>query len=221
MFMAGSMILSVGSYGCNLHCPFCQNWEISMPEEALTITDVTPAELCEAAKRLRPQGNIGIAYTYNEPLMGYDFVVETGELIHEENMKNVLVSNGNFGRKVADRVIPLMDAMNIDLKGFSDRCYHIVGGELHRTKEFIERAVELGTHTEVTTLIVPGLTDSEKMMDEEARWMASLDADMPLHVTRFFPNYRMSDVEATDVDLVYRLAQVARGHLNNVFTGNC
>lgn len=221
MFMPGSKILSIGSYGCNLHCPFCQNSEISMPEDDVEFEIVIPDELCDMAVSLKPQGNIGIAYTYNEPLVGYEFVIDTAKLVQESGMKNVLVSNGNFGAKVANQVIPLMDAMNIDLKGFSEECYHAVGGELHRTKEFIEKAVELGTHLEVTTLVVPGLNDSADMMDEEAEWLASLNDNIALHVTRFFPRYKMADAEATDVELIYELADIARRHLKNVFTGNC
>lgn len=225
-FMPGSMVLSAGSYGCNLRCPFCQNSEISMTDgESIQTRYVSPEELTDAALQLRDRGNIGVAFTYNEPLIGYEFVVDTARQIRDAGMKNILVSNGSCSREIAEEVIPLMDAMNIDLKSFSAEGYEKLGGSFAQTKEFIElaaSAMKAGkTHLEVTTLIVPGLSDDAKMMEEEAKWLASLNDDITLHVTRYFPMYKMSEGEPTDVALVYELADTARRYLDNVFTGNC
>lgn len=132
-FYPGSRILSVGSYGCNLRCPFCQNDEISWSKEAFACADtaesLTPEELAETAVYYRNKGNIGVAFTYNEPLVGYEFVRDTAKLVHEAGMKNVLVTNGTAELSVLEEIAPYIDAMNIDLKGFTDRYYgEVLGG---------------------------------------------------------------------------------------------
>ncbi|MBR6101431.1 MAG: AmmeMemoRadiSam system radical SAM enzyme [Ruminococcus sp.] len=232
-FHPGSYILSVGSYGCNLRCPFCQNSEISWSDTAFSYRDraqtVTPEFLAAAAEQHRENGSIGIAFTYNEPLIGYEFVRDTARLIHEKGMVNVLVSNGTAELPVLRELEPYIDAMNIDLKGFSERYYgKTLGGDLAAVKEFISRAVQF-CHVELTTLIVPGENDSEDEMRALTEWVASLKdgsgkvigRSIPLHVSRFFPRFRMTDRPPTDVGLVYRLADIARERLDYVYTGNC
>ena len=178
----GSTILSVGSYGCNLRCPFCQNHEISWSAEAFSYADraetVTPEELADAAVRLKSRGSIGLAFTYNEPLIGWEFVRDTGKLIHEAGLKNVLVTNGTAELPVLEALAPYIDAMNIDLKGFTERYYaKVLGGSLDTVKAFIARAVQF-CHVELTTLIVPGENDSEEEMRALTAWVAGLtDAD--------------------------------------------
>ena len=135
-------------------------------------------------------------------------------------MDNVLVTNGMASPLVLDRLLPYVDAMNIDLKGFRNGYYQKLGGDLEEVKTFISQAVK-GCHVELTTLIVPGENDSPEDMERQARWIAALDPGIPLHVTRFFPRYQMAGKKATDVETVYALADVARGHLNHVFVGNC
>ena len=232
-FYPGSMILSVGSYGCNLHCPFCQNHEISWSKEALRegqqAERITPEELADAAWRYRDRGNIGLAFTYNEPLIGLEFVRDTARLVHERGMKNVLVTNGTAEIAALEEVLPYIDAMNIDLKGFSERYYRgVLGGDLQTVQRFIARAVQ-SCHVELTTLIIPGENDTDEEMRQETAWIAGLkDADgrtvgaeIPLHISRFFPRFHMTDRGATDVGLVYRLADVAGERLKHVYTGNC
>ena len=226
-FLPGSLILSVGSFGCNLSCPFCQNHEISMPDAAgAAYREITPEELAELAADCcgREDGygrkNVGVAYTYNEPLVGYEFVRDTAELVRERGMKNVLVTNGTAEIFVLEELLPYIDAMNIDLKGFSEAYYRKLDGDLETVKRFICRAVE-NCHIELTTLIVPGENDSEEEMEEEAKWIASVDPQIVLHVTRFFPRYRMTDRQATDVEQIYRLCDTAGRYLKNVYTGNC
>ena len=232
-FRPGSMILSAGSYGCNLRCPFCQNHGISWSAEAMRYRDraekLTPEELVRYALRYRDAGNIGLAFTYNEPLVGWEFVRDTAELAHRRGLCTVLVTNGTAELSVLEELAPHIDAMNIDLKGFTERYYRdVLGGSLETVKAFIARAVRT-CHVELTTLIVPGENDSEEEMRALSGWIAGLtDADgkriggdIPLHVTRFFPRFRMTDRPATDPELVYRLADAAREKLRYVYTGNC
>ncbi len=187
---------------------------------------MTPAALCREAEALRTQGNIGVAYTYNEPLVGYEFVRDTARLVHEAGMKNVLVSNGTASPDVLHELLPWIDAMNIDIKSFREETYgNVLGGSLPMVKAFIETAAAAGTHLELTALIVPGMNDSVEEMRALAGWVAGLDGgrgkEIPLHVTRFFPRFRMTDRGATPVSTVYRLAEEAGRVLRYVYVGNC
>ena len=222
-FRPGSYILSVGSYGCNLRCPFCQNDSISQRgESAADYRTTTPVELAELADRLRREhGNIGLAYTYNEPLVGWEFVRDCAAEIRRRGMCNVLVSNGCAEADVVEELAPLMDAANIDLKGPSQEFYDWVGGSFAavcRTVEVLRRA---GCHVEVTTLVVPGRNDSDDAIDSIAERMASVSPEIPLHITRFFPRFQMTDAEPTPVATIHRLVSRARRILTNVLPGNC
>ena len=232
-FYPGSLILSAGSYGCNLRCPFCQNYEISWSEEARkfakTADVCTPEDLARAAAYYQNQGNIGIAFTYNEPLIGYEFILDTAKLIKKLGMKTVLVTNGTAELNVLEKLAPYIDAMNIDLKGFTDGYYReVLKGDRKMVMDFIARAAQV-CHVEVTTLIIPGENDSEEEMDALSSWIAGLTDErgerigqsIPLHISRFFPRFHMQDRRATEVRLVYRLAEVARRNLTYVYTGNC
>lgn len=219
-FFPGSRILSAGSYGCNLRCPFCQNWEISMADAAAPTTAVSPEALVRRALELRPAGSIGLAFTYNEPLTAYEYVRDCAHLAHAAGLKTVLVTNGCFLREPLEALLGDIDAMNIDLKGFTPDFYRLVGGDLRTVQEAITLSAAR-CHVEVTTLIVPGLNDSESEMDAEARWLASVDPELPLHVTRFFPCHEMQDRGPTPVETVLRLRDAAARHLRWVYTGNC
>ena len=232
-FHPGSMILSVGSFGCNLRCPFCQNYGISWSDEAMSCGDscgrVSPRELAATAEYYRSEGNIGAAFTYNEPLIGWEYVRDAARLIHEAGMVNVLVSNGTAEPAILEELLPYIDAMNIDLKSFSEECYRkTLGGDLGAVKRFIARAVQ-SCHVELTTLIVPGLNDDEEELRRMTEWIASLtDAEgkeigrgIPLHISRFFPRYKMNDRPPTKTQLIYRFAEIAREQLEYVYTGNC
>ena len=220
-FHPGSMILSVGSFGCNLHCPFCQNHEISMAGEAeIQTVEVAPEQLAGKAAELRPRGNIGVAYTYNDPLVGYEYVRDCAGLIREQGMANVLVTNGTIEEAPWRALLPLIDAANIDLKGFTPAWYRRLDGDLETVKRSIALAAER-CHVEVTTLLVSGENDSVEEIRELAQWLASISPEIPLHLSRFFPRYQMADRPATPVEQVYRLAEAARGYLSYVYTGNC
>jgi pyruvate formate lyase activating enzyme len=220
MFYPGSMILSAGSYGCNLHCPFCQNYEISQAGAEISTEYVPPEELADRAEKMKPQGNIGVAYTYNEPLVCWEYVRDTAKIVREKGMKNVIVTNGSVSLPVLEEVLPYTDAMNIDLKGFTEEWYHHLGGDLQTVKDAIT-VCAARCHVELTTLIVPGWNDSSEEITMLAQWVASVGFDIPLHITRFFPRFEMENTEATDTELVYDLARTARKYLRNVFTGNC
>ena len=232
-FHPGSMILSVGSYGCNLRCPFCQNAEISWSERAMRFAkeaDVfSPEELAEIAQSCRDRGNIGIAFTYNEPLTGFEFVRDTARLVHEKGMKTVLVTNGTAELSVLEELAPHIDAMNIDLKGFTDHFYtDVLRGNRKMVMDFIIRAVQL-CHVELTTLIIPGENDTVQEMEQLSGWIASLKrrdgkADgrkIPLHITRFFPRFHMTDRGPTDISQIRCLVEAARKNLDYVYRGNC
>lgn len=222
-FMPGSKVLSVGSYGCNLRCPFCQNASIACagPDDVLW-REVTPEALADKALELAPAGNIGVAFTYNEPLVGYEFVRDTAREVHARGQNNVLVSNGYVNEEPLSRLLPLIDAANIDLKGFTEDFYRWVGGDLATVKRTIEAMAATPTcHLEVTTLIIPGKNDSPEEIAAAAKWLASLDESIVYHITRFFPCHHCQDRPATPVRTVYALADMARQYLPNVYAGNC
>lgn len=220
-FYPGSSILSVGSFGCNLKCSFCQNHHISMAgEDDLETQYVKPENLVSIAWDLRNRRNIGIAYTYNEPLVGYEYVMDCAKLAREKNLKNVLVTNGCFCQDPMKELLPLIDAVNIDLKGYTTEFYKKLGGDLEIVKNFIKLAAKY-CHVEITTLIIPGENDGENEMRELSGFISSVSSDIPLHVTRFFPNYKMRDKRPTEVGRVYGLADIAREKLKYVYEGNC
>lgn len=228
MFMSGSKILSIGSYGCNLRCPFCQNYDISWGREIKSFAGrtqiISPKDIVLKAIDLKSQGNIGIAFTYNEPLLGYEFVRDTARLAKEKDLVTVLVTNGTASAQVYEEIAPYIDAMNIDIKSFSSDFYrNLINGDLAMTKDFIDRSVK-SCHVELTNLIIPRENDSEEEMRELSKWIHFLEIKagkkIPLHVTRFFPKFHMTDRDATNIDLIYRLADVARENLEFVFEGN-
>ncbi len=220
----GSLVVSVGSYGCNLRCPWCQNHEIAQCGAAqVPWREVTPAQLVSLALDVQREhpATCGIAWTYNEPLCGWEYVCDGERLAHEAGLATVLVTNGCFEPAVIDAVAPLTDAVNVDLKCFSEDGYRSLGGELTTVKASIERfSEEPGCHVEVTTLVVPGFNDSDDEMGALAAWLASVDPDLTLHVTRFFPAWKKRDTGPTLPRDVRRLADVARRHLRHVLVGN-
>ena len=222
-FMPGSKVLSVGSYGCNLRCGFCQNASIAWagPQDA-SYRQIMPEELVQLAVDTRPEGNVGIAYTYNEPLVGYEYVRDCSKLTHEHGLVNVVVSNGMINPGPLGELLPLIDAANIDLKGFTQGFYDMVDGSLDCVKSTIEAlARDSHCHLEVTTLVIPGLNDDPEEIAAAAQWLASLDDSIVYHLTRFFPCHRFSDRQPTPVANIYALADIPRNYLPHVYTGNC
>lgn len=225
-FHPGSHILSLGSFGCNLRCPFCQNYTISQAGsdgfagQRLPLDRVTPKEIVAAAQRLEEtSGNIGVAFTYNEPLVGYEFVYDTARLLKEVGLATVLVTNGQIEKDSWLHLLPYIDAVNIDLKGFTQSFYDWIGGDLKTTKAAIEMAAEDGVHVEVTTLVIPGKNDSAAEMAAEAEWLANISAELPLHLSRYFPRYQ-SRIPMTPVETLQNLRHVAEVRLRFVHLGN-
>ncbi|MBR3464476.1 MAG: radical SAM protein, partial [Clostridiales bacterium] len=202
-------------------CPFCQNHEISRSDGSEFDEKIIPEKLAEVANAYKVRGNIGVAFTYNEPLICYEFIRDSAKLVKAMGMKNVLVTNGTAELEVLEEIIPYIDAMNIDLKSFSEKTYReVLGGDLNMTKAFIERAVK-DCHVELTTLIVPGMNDTEEEMRELTDWIAGISDEIPYHISRFFPRHEMSDKKPTDIGKIYMLADIAREKLKYVYTGNC
>ena len=178
--------------------------------------------ISELAEELRGRGNIGVAFTYNEPLIGWEYVRDAALLLRERELKTVLVTNGCVNDEVAEQILPLTDALNIDLKCFREETYaKLLGGDLETVKRFIARAAE-SCHVELTTLVVPGMNDGEEEIRALTEWIASLPKgeEIPLHLTRFFPRYHMTDRQATERQSVLRLVTLAREQLRWVFPGN-
>ena len=221
----GKLLLSAGSYGCNMRCPFCQNHEIAQQgADEIPWRQMAPGVLVEMADMARQNDPrvIGIAHTYNEPLVAWEYVGDAGMLAHRLGLANTLVSNGQANERVVNNLAPLIDAANIDLKGFTDEYYRWCGGSLACAQATIERlAAEPGCHLEVTCLVVGGHNDTPEEMRALSGWLASVDPDITLHVTRCFPRWRMAGGYPTPVETVYALADVAREALPHVYTGNC
>ena len=187
----------------------------------MAFQSATPSELADLALRLRRErGNLGLAYTYNEPLVGWEFVRDCAREVHARGMLNVLVSNGCAEAAVVEELAPLVDAANIDLKGPSQAYYDWVGGDFAAVCRTIRTLHAAGCHVEATTLVVPGRNDADGDVDAVASFLASVSPDIPLHVTRFFPRFRMSDASPTPVEAIHRLVAVARRRLNRVLPGN-
>ncbi len=220
-FFPGKMILSVGSYGCNLRCPFCQNHEISMADDDKVGTYQTPPDcLVDMALSMKDRNNIGIAYTYNEPLISYEYVMDCSVLAREKGLKNVLVTNGYVCREPLNNLLPYIDAMNIDLKAFNEDFYRKMSGDLETVKNTIAIAAK-SCHVEVTTLVIPGENDSAEEIKSASRWIASIDENIPYHISAFYPRYKYSDKRPTSRKSVYDLVEEAKKYLKYVYPGNC
>lgn len=206
-----------------MRCPFCQNASIAQADENNTSWQtITPQALVDLALRYQPHGNIGIAYTYNEPLINYEFLLDTARLAHKHGLVNVLVSNGMINDEPLQALLPYIDAANIDLKAFTQTFYAMAGGYLDTVKRTIETMAACPTcHLEVTTLVIPGENDSVAEIEAIAQWLASLDPAIPYHISRFFPCYKMTDKRPTPVRHIYKLTEHARAYLRHVYTGNC
>ncbi|MGF6907828.1 AmmeMemoRadiSam system radical SAM enzyme [Fusobacterium sp. PH5-44] len=220
-FHAGKTILSIGSYGCNFRCGFCQNYAIAHSSESqVKYSFISPELLINRAIELKKHNNIGIAYTYNEPLIGYEYIMDCVKLAHKHGLKNILVTNGYICEEYFKVLLPFIDAFNIDLKGFNDHFYKMIGGDLNTVKKNITLASER-THVELTTLIIPELNDSPEEIEKEAKWIASINKNIPLHISRFFPCYKMTNISSTSIEKVFSLARIASKYLNYVYIGNC
>jgi pyruvate formate lyase activating enzyme len=213
-FYPGTSILSVGVNGCNLNCDFCQNYQVSQ-EDAVT-EYISPEQLASAADR---HGSIGVAYTYTEPLMWYEYVVDSAKLVRERGLKTVLVTNGLLEKEPFDEILPYIDAMNIDIKSMDEDYYKkVCHGKLAPVLRNVEEAVKKA-HVEITNLVVPTLNDSDDNFERLADFIAELDPMIPLHFSSYHPAYKMT-IPSTPTETLVRAAEIASRKLKYVFIGN-
>ncbi|MCL2492926.1 MAG: AmmeMemoRadiSam system radical SAM enzyme [Clostridiales bacterium] len=219
-FYPGSKILSVGSFGCNLRCPWCQNYSISAagPADAET-RETEPEALADLAERYAEQGNIGVAFTYNEPLIGFEYVRDTSQILKARGLKSVLVTNGFATPSYFEELLPLIDAMNIDLKSVNPDFYTEIGGDLDIVLENI-RLAAARCHIELTCLLMDGENDSEGEMSQMTDFIAAVSPEIPLHISRFFPRYQRTDREPTQMETLRKFEKIARRKLKYVYLGN-
>ena len=220
-FHPNKQILSLGGWGCNMRCPYCQNHSIAMrgmPSDQ-AVRKLTPAQAARQAADAAALGNIGLAYTYNEPVIAYEYVRDCARAVREAGMLNVLVTNGFISEEPWSALLDWTDAVNIDWKTGSASAYRELGADIAQVRRNLAAAVSR-CHVEVTVLVVPGFNDSEAEMHQTAAFLASLDPDIPLHLSRFFPRHRMADRLPTPVETLLRLQKTAQNHLRYVYTGN-
>lgn len=214
-FHPGDPILSVGPSGCNLSCKNCQNWTISQEKQSTSY--VEPERLVELAK---DKGSAGIAYTYTEPFIWFEYLCDVASLAHGRGLYNVCVTNGYINPDPLNDLLPLIDAVNIDVKSMKPEFYRrVCKGHLDVVKNTVESCVGAGLHLEVTNLLIPGLNDSDEEIGELVNWIAGLNRGIPLHISRYFPNYKM-DVSATPMRSLERAYEIARKQLDYVYVGN-
>ncbi|MFQ3619649.1 MAG: AmmeMemoRadiSam system radical SAM enzyme [Spirochaetales bacterium] len=214
-FYPGSSIFSIGFYGCNFRCPFCQNYNISQTIVSSSHR-TSPKAVVEEASR---SGSLGIAYTYSEPLVHFEYILDTAKEAKKQGLKNVLVSNGYLNPEPTQELLPFLDAANIDLKAWNQEFYKTeTGGNLDPVKEFLRQAFR-EIHLEVTTLVIPGKNDDPNEIDEAASFLASLSPYIPYHLTCYFPRYKYTVRPTTEQDLI-PLIERARKHLYYVYAGN-
>ncbi len=217
-FHPGSRILSLGSWGCNMACRFCQNWEIASREAPAE--SFSPQQVLALALSLKKEGNIGVAYTYNEPSTWYEFIRDTAPLIRKAGMVNVMVTNGFIEEAPLKSLLPFIDAWNIDLKGWNGNFYRtICGAEKEPVMKTILLAARVA-HVEITHLTISGENDDPEDMDALAAWLATIRKDIPLHITRFFPQHHMQNHPPTPIRTLIQLRETARKHLSRVYIGN-
>lgn len=215
-FHPAAPILSVASAGCNLHCRFCQNWRLSQ-EVGREVETVAPAEVVSLAQT---QGSVGIAYTYSEPLVWFEYVRDTARLAHEAGLVNVIVSNGYLNPEPLAELLPLLDAANIDLKSTDDAFYATVcGGRLAPVLANIAALHEAGVHLELTNLVIPGHNDSDEQLARLRDVVADLSSVIPLHLSAYHPAWRF-DAPATPPATLEKAATICAQRLHHVYAGN-
>lgn len=220
-FHPGKNILSIGEVGCNLHCTFCQNHNISQcfASDFSRFQEITSQQLVQ--KALKTSQNIGIAYTYNEPFTFYEFMIETAKMARSNGLKNVVVSNGYVNSEPLNEILPFIDAFNIDLKAFNEDFYlKQTKGKLEPVLEILKIIAKSEAHLEITNLVIPGLNDNEVQFENMVKWISSeLGIEMPLHLSRYFPKHELN-LPPTSIKKLETLYNLAKEHLHHVYLGN-
>lgn len=221
-FYPGRTILSLGTLGCNLDCRFCQNWTLARGnlESAAGSRFLSPDQVLEMLQREgSPEEVLGVAYTYNEPTVWYEFVFDTARLVRGHGYRNVLVTNGFIGSDALKELLPLIDAFNIDVKAFSDSFYRQYCRGMRRP---VLKAVELAaavSHVEITCLLIPTLNDDPGELELLSGWLAGINPDIPLHFSRYFPQYQL-DLPPTPLKTLQQAREIALRKLRYVYLGN-
>ena len=220
-YFPGASIFSIGSIGCNLKCKFCQNYQISqfVDDDFQTLKKITSTEIISISKNVK--NNIGIAYTYNEPTVWFEFMLETAEKAKGNNLKNIMITNGFINKKPLQELLNFMDAFNVDLKSFSENFYkNITSSSLNPIKETLKTIRNSGKHLEITNLIIPTLNDDKNFFEEMIQWIKNeLGENTVLHLSKYFPNYKMKISETPD-STMNNLFHRAKNHLKYVYLGN-
>lgn len=220
-FHPGKNILSIGEVGCNLQCSFCQNHRISQcyASEFKGFQNITAEKIITEA--IKTWKNIGIAYTYNEPFTFYEFLLETAKLAHKNGLQNVVVSNGYINEAPLKKLLPFIDAFNIDLKAFSEEFYlKHTKGKLEPVLQTLKLIAKNNTHLEITNLVIPELNDDEKPFTEMVKWIArEIGENTPFHLSRYFPQHKMQ-YPPTPIKKLEMLYEIAKTHLQYVYLGN-
>jgi pyruvate formate lyase activating enzyme len=218
-FYPGSNILSIGSYGCNMRCDFCQNYHISQNILKNLLPVTKPEDI--ARNCLSAQRNIGIAFTYNEPVIWFEFVKDVALLVKSNGLHTVMVTNGYINREPLEEYLQFIDAFNVDLKAFNNDFYKkLTGAELEPVKDTLKMIRKAGRHLEITTLVITGQNDSESEMEQQVKWIANeLGRDVPFHLSRYFPMFKRTD-PTTPHNTLVKLYDIARKHLQYVYLGN-
>ena len=218
-FFPGKNILSIGSFGCNMRCDFCQNWHISQRSADTFSPETNPDKIVRES--LTADKNIGIAFTYNEPVIWFEFMRDVAVKAKEKGLYTAMVSNGFVNRGPLQEITGFIDAFNIDLKAFNDSFYRkLTGAEIEPVKDSLKQIAAAGKHLEITTLIIPGKNDDKNEMEMEARWIADeLGDSVPLHLSRYYPTYKRDD-PATPQTTLELLFDTAGKYLKNVYLGN-
>ncbi|MDD4353799.1 MAG: AmmeMemoRadiSam system radical SAM enzyme [Candidatus Nanoarchaeia archaeon] len=216
-FMPGTLAYSVGTIGCNFKCSFCQNYDISQESNIKLGIDLTPIEIVNNAIG---NGCQSIAYTYNEPTIAIEYWLETMKLAKKEGIKNILVTNGYISKEALKKISPFVDAMNIDIKSFSEKFYNeTCKAKLKPVLETIKLAHKLKIWIELTTLIIPNKNDSKKEIENIARFVKSVDENIPMHLSRYFPSYKMKEIP-TPLSTMNEAYKICKKILKNVYLGN-
>jgi len=220
-FYPGSKILSIGSLGCTMKCMFCQNYRISQatPESYNQPNSYSVESIVKLASK--QAGNIGIAFTYNEPGTFYEYMIEVAKLAIPAGLKTVMVTNGYINREPLEALIPYIDAFNVDLKAFSESFYKsITQSRLSPVKKTIQRIAQAKKHLEITNLVIPGMNDNYAEFEEMVLWISKETGDQtPLHISRYFPDYQLK-IASTPINLLLDLYEIAKKHLKYVYLGN-